>query len=264
MPSILADQGHRRRIILLMGIAVASVALWQTTIGSFLLYPFTILATWFHEMGHGVAAMLTGSHLERLLIFPDGSGLALSSRPADASRLTNALISASGPLGPAIAGSLLIIASRTGSATRAALTVLGAALIISTMIWVRSLTGWLVLPALGMAILALAQRGTAPQQTLGIQLLGVQACISVWRQFSYLFSSDGSVGGQLHRSDTSAIADALLLPYWFWGAAISAAIVFLLWWSFDVAFRRHGARSALQARSGKTPPSPDISKRCLK
>ncbi|MFA6114844.1 MAG: M50 family metallopeptidase [Sphingomonas sp.] len=238
MSSILADQAHRHRIGLLMGIAVASVILWQTMIGSLLLYPFTILATWFHEMGHGVAAMLTGSQFERLLIFPDGSGVAQSMRPADASGLTNALIAASGPLGPAIAGSLLIIASRTDKLTRAALAVVGLALIISTVIWVRTLTGWLILPALGIAILALATRGTAGQQRFGIQFLGVQACISVWQQFGYLFSSGGSVGGELHRSDTSAIADALLLPYWFWGAAISAAIIVLLWWSFAVAFRR--------------------------
>lgn len=67
---------------------------------------------------------------------------------------------------------------------------------------------------------------------------GGQACISVWQQFGYLFSVGGSIGGELHRSDTNAIADALLLPYWFWGAAISAVIVVLLWWSFAVAFRR--------------------------
>lgn len=238
MSNILAAQAHRQRIGLLAVIAVASVILWQTMIGSLLLYPFTILATWFHEMGHGVAAMLTGSSFERLLIFPDGSGVAQSMRPADASGLTNALIAASGPLGPAIAGSLLIIASRTDKATRAALTVVGLALIVSTVIWVRTLTGWLVLPALGIAILALAWRGSAAQQRFGIQLLGVQACISVWQQFGYLFSSGGNIGGELHRSDTSAIADALLLPYWFWGAAISAVIVVLLWRSFAIAFRR--------------------------
>ena len=207
----LAGQDHRQRAGLLLGVALASIMLWQTTIGSFVLYPFTILATWFHEMGHGLAAMLTGSQFERLLIFPDGSGVAQLLRPADGYRLTDALIAASGPLGPAIAGSLLIMSSRTEAVTRAALVVLGAGLIISTIIWVRSLTGWLVLPALGVAILALARSGTPSWQRFGIQLLGVQACISVWKQFGYLFSSGGSVGGQLHRSDTGAIADVLLV-----------------------------------------------------
>lgn len=222
----------------LVGVGIGSVLLWQTMIGSLLLYPFTILATWFHEMGHGIAAMLTGSRFERLLIYPDGSGLALSLRPSDSSRLASAFVAASGPLGPAIAGSLLIIASRTAKATRLGLTVLGAALIVTTLIWVRSLTGWLVLPTFGLAILALARRGTVDQQRVGIQVLGIQACISAWRQFGYLFSAGGNVDGRIQQSDTAAMADQLLLPYWFWGSAISAAIIALLWWSLTVALRR--------------------------
>jgi hypothetical protein len=238
MSSILDREDQRQRVTLLLGIALVSVALWQTTFGSLLLYPFTILATWFHEMGHGIAAMLTGRGFERLRIFADGSGVAESLRPVDGYRLTDALVAASGPLGPAIAGALLIVASRSPTATRNALAVLGVALILSTAIWVRSLTGWLVLPALGLAIGVLAWRGSRPWQRFVIQLIGVQACISVWKQFDYLFSPGGTVGGQLQRSDTGAIADVLLLPYWFWGAAISAAILALLWGSFTLAFRR--------------------------
>jgi hypothetical protein len=238
MSSSLAGQDKKERVALLAGIALASIILWQTTLGSLLLYPFTILATWFHEMGHGIAAMLTGRGFERLQIFADGSGVAESLRPVDGYRVTDALVAASGPLGPAIAGALLIISSRSPTATRNALAVLGIALIVSTLIWVRSLTGWLILPALGIAIGVLALRGSLPWQRFVIQFIGVQACISVWKQFDYLFGPGGSVGGQLQRSDTGAIADVLLLPYWFWGASISAAILALLWWSFWIALRR--------------------------
>jgi hypothetical protein len=159
-------------------------------------------------------------------------------RPADGYGLTDALIAASGPLGPAVAGAVLIICSRSPTATRNALAVLGIALIASTLIWVRSPTGWLILPALGMLILALALRGSQATQRFAIQLLGVEAAISAWQQFGYLFSSGGNVGGELQRSDTGAIADVLLLPYWVWGAVISAVILALLWWSFRLAFRR--------------------------
>ena len=238
MPGSLAAQDRRQRVVLLLGIALASILLWQTTLGSLLLYPFTILATWFHEMGHGIAAMLAGRGFERLLIFADGSGVAESMRPADGYRLTDALVAASGPLGPAIAGALLIVCSRSPAATRNALAVLGVALIVSTAVWVRSPIGWLVLPALGIAIMALALRGSVAWRSFVIQLLGVQAAISAWQQFDYLFSPGGNAGGEPHRSDTGAIADVLLLPYWFWGAAISAAILALLWGSFRLAFQR--------------------------
>ena len=238
MPSSLAAQDRKHRVALLLGIALASIALWQTSLGSLLLYPFTILATWFHEMGHGLVAMLTGRGFERLEIFADGSGVAVSMRPSDGYGIVDVLIAAGGPLGPAIAGALLIICSRSAKATQYALGVLGAALILSTLIWVRSFTGWLVLPALGLAIGLLAQFASPSWQRFVIQLLGVQACISVWKQVDYLFSPGGNVGGQLQRSDTGAIADVLLLPYWFWGAGLSAAILALLGWSVWLAFRR--------------------------
>jgi hypothetical protein len=237
MSSSLAGQDQRQRVALLLGIGLASIMLWQSALGSLLLYPFTILATWFHEMGHGIAAMVAGRRFDRLLIFADGSGVALSLRPTDAYRVTDALVAASGPLGPAVAGALLIVASRSATATRGALAVLGAALVVSTAIWVRSPTGWLVLPALGTAIALLSLRGPEPWRRFAIQLLGVEAAISAWQQFDYLFSPGGNVGGELHRSDTGAVADVLLLPYWFWGATISAAILALLWWSFRMAFR---------------------------
>ena len=238
MLSTFAVQNQRERVALLSAIALASILLWQTALGSLLLFPFTILATWFHEMGHGVAAMLANRGFERLLIFADGSGFAESMRPADGYRLTGALVAASGPLGPAIAGALLIVSSRSPTATHNALAGLGVALVVSTFVWVRSLTGWLVLPVMGLAIVLLALRGSLPWRRFAIQLIGVQAAISAWRQFDYLFSPGGEVGGELHRSDTGAIAHVLLLPYWFWGAIISATILALLWWSFRLAFRR--------------------------
>lgn len=228
---------RKERIGLLAICAAASVLLWQTTFGSFLLYPFTILATWFHEMGHGLAALLTGNSFDKLLIFADGSGLALSSRDPDGYSLTDAFISAGGPLGPAIAGSGLILASRNKDSTKSALLFLGFSLLLSTAIWVRSLTGWIVLPIMGVLILALAAKGSATHQRLAIQILGVQAAISVWRQFDYLFSAGGAINGETMRSDTSAIAEALFFPYWFWGSALSAVTIALLWWSLRRALR---------------------------
>lgn len=237
MPTFASRSDRNERIGLLVACAVSSVLLWQTTFGSFLLYPFTILATWFHEMGHGLAAVLTGNSFERLLIFPDGSGLALSSRNPDHYSLTGAFISASGPLGPAVAGSALILASRHKDTTRSALLVLGLALLVSTALWVRSLTGWMVLPLMGVLILALAVQGSATHQRLAVQILGVQAAISVWRQFGYLFSPGGVIDGQSMRSDTSAIAEALFFPYWLWGSALSGIIIAMLWWSLRRALR---------------------------
>lgn len=90
---------------------------------------------------------------------------------------------------------------------------------------------------MGIAILTLAIRGSATHQRLGIQILGVQAGISTWEQFSSLFSAGGVINGEEMRSDTSAIGDALFLPYWFWGATLSVIIVAMIAWSLKRALR---------------------------
>src|SRR5688500_6935653 len=238
MRGLLDHEERKRRAWTLAALAVGSILLWQTYWGSLLLYPFTILATWFHEMGHGLAAILTGGQFEQLAIYSDGSGVAQSLAPVDASVFSGAFVAAAGPLGPPVVGALLIIASRGRRATRIALGVLAGALLLSTLIWVRSAVGWIVLPGFALALIGVLWRGSWRMQDFVIPLLGVQACISSWRDMGYLFSDGGLVAGQPQRSDTAAIADSLLLPFWFWGGAISLLIMALLAASLRFALRR--------------------------
>ena len=238
MSTHFAEQERQKRIALLVILGLGSLMLWHTPFGALLLYPFTILTTWFHEMGHGLAVIAMGERFDHLLIYPDGSGVAVSEVSPDRNVVQDAIIAAGGPIGPALAGAALIASSRSLRGTRIALAVLGAALLVSAAIWVRSLTGMVVLPLVGIAILAIARRANADQQRVAIQLLGVQACISVWSQTGYLFTQGGTIGGLPQISDTGAIAQALFLPYWFWGIVLSAANIALLWWSFRYAFRR--------------------------
>jgi hypothetical protein len=231
-----ARQSKRERSYL-VGIAVATVLLWQFPIGSTLLYPFTLLATWFHEMGHGLAAAALGGDFEQLVIFPDGSGYARYSSPSDMMAVTHALIAAAGLVGPAVAGAIMIAGSRSRPATRWLLAGLGVTLILSTLIWVRSLAGWIVLPLFAAATLLVAMSGKDRLQRFTIELLGVQAAISVWRDVRYLFSDGAFVGGEYAPSDTAVIEEALLLPYWIWGGLITAAIVGMIWLALRFAVR---------------------------
>jgi hypothetical protein len=82
-------------------------------------------------------------------------------------------------------------------------------------------------------LLALAWKGTDWVHPLLIQFLGVQACISTYRQLDYLFMDSANINGQYMPSDTGQIAQALLLPYWLWGGLIAgisfALLAFSLW-----------------------------------
>ncbi|MBY6217480.1 M50 family metallopeptidase [Qipengyuania aquimaris] len=229
-PSYRSEAG-RREITLLVVMGACSILLWGSPYGGYLLYPFSILATWFHEMGHGLAALAFGYDFERLVIFQNGSGYALYTTMDSPSRLSQAMIAGAGLIGPTLAGCLLILASARRAATRSALVILGLVLIGSTLIWVRSMTGWIVLPLLGVASLAIAFKGREQWRRFAVQFLGVQGCISIYRDFGYLFSEGFVRGGQAQLSDTGVISQALFLPYWFWGGLITAMICAMVFWS---------------------------------
>lgn len=205
--------------------ALITVVIWQMPFGELLLYPFTILATWFHEMGHGLTALLLGGRFYQLQIFADGSGLAYH---GSSGRLASALVAAGGLLGPPIAGSLLILSGRSPGSSRWLLKGLGLVLLLSTLIWVRSIFGWISLPLMGICMLIVASRGPDWLAPMLVQFLGVQACISTYRQLDYLFMASANINGNYMPSDTGQIAAALLLPYWLWGALIAGFSFVLL------------------------------------
>lgn len=221
----------------LVSAAVVTVLLWQFPFGNYILYPFSILATWFHEMGHGLMALLLGGNFERLLIFPNSSGVAFHSDVRFLGPLGRALVSAAGPMGPPLAGAALILSSRSRASARTALLILGGALLLSTLIWVRSLFGFIAIPLMGMGILAIALWGSRWLQVFSIQFLGVQACISTYHQLDYLFTRQAIIGGRAMLSDSGQIAQSLLLPYWFWGGLMAIASFFLLYQSLRIAYR---------------------------
>ncbi|MGB3641665.1 MAG: M50 family metallopeptidase, partial [Rivularia sp. (in: cyanobacteria)] len=127
----LNSQVDRIGIWWLIGAAVATVVLWQVPYGDYILYPFSILATWFHEMGHGLAAIFLGGNFRQLEIFPNGSGVATHSGRLFLGPIGRAFVAAAGLLGPPIAGAILILASRSFKTASLSLKILGGFLLFS-------------------------------------------------------------------------------------------------------------------------------------
>ena len=214
-PGSQAEQVGR---LVLAGLVV--VFLPQLPLGNFIAYPFMILTTWFHEMGHGIAAMATGARFERLVILPSGSGYAESYFLGEPGAVQRAMVAAGGPLGPVLAGSALIAATRRRALWRPALYVLAGILALSAVIWVRSTAGLLVLPLIALGLVLLARRGRDGLVRFAVQFLGMLGALSMLRDWDYLFSEGGMIAGRRMVSDTQAIEDALLLPHWVWAIAI--------------------------------------------
>ena len=224
----------RMRLLGLIGAAIATIALWQVPGGNYILYPFTILATWFHEMAHGLMAFLLGGRFDRLIIFPNGSGIAYYSGPLFLEPISTVLVAAAGPMGPPLAGAGLIIASRNRKSSSMILKFLGIFLTFSALVWVRSLFGFVAILVMGAIVFGISYMRSQGMRNFAVQFLGVQACVATYFQIDYLFSYSA---GPLGISDTGRIQQILLLPYWFWGAAMAVGSIFVLVTSLRFACR---------------------------
>jgi hypothetical protein len=228
---------NKRRIWGLTLAALLTIVLWRLPFGAYLLYPLTILATWFHEMGHGLAALMLGGSFHRLTLLSDGSGLAQFSLASSGGSLSVALVAASGPLGPALAGSLLILSSRHERWAQKALFALAGVMGLSLLLWIRTPFGLFIIASMALLIAWSALRGSSSLHVSLVQLFGVNAAISVFFQIDYLFTRQVVLGGRVYLSDTGKMAEALLLPYWFWALLLTGLTLLLPFFSLKRALR---------------------------
>lgn len=223
-------------LIWLIVAAIVTIILWQFSWGNYILYPFSILATWFHEMGHGLTAILLGGNFSKLLIFSNGSGIA-SHSISFGGKLGSALVAMGGPLGPAFAGGILILSSRRYQTAHWCLMALGSVMLLSVLLWIRTGFGVVAISLWGLFVLLIAFKTPKGLQAWMVQFMGVQAIVSTYHQKEYLFGGNAvNINGQQLISDTGQIAESLLLPHWFWAVLIMIASSGIFWISLNIAY----------------------------
>lgn len=211
----------------LAGAAALTLALFLVPQLDVVARPLSLLSTVVHELGHGLVALALGGELHRLYVWPDGSGLAQYA--GNFGRFASAATAAGGLLGPPVAAMFLFLASRGERPARRALAVFAAVLLIALLLWVRNLFGLFFIGSLAGLLILLLWKASASVAQLVTAFLAMQLTLSVFSRADYLFTSSAQTAQGVGASDTAQIAQALLLPYWVWGAliaAISLAILF--------------------------------------
>ncbi|MCX7557134.1 M50 family metallopeptidase [Xanthomonadaceae bacterium JHOS43] len=215
------QRGRHARLALVIAVAMSLLLvvlprLWPAL--GWLAWPQALIATLVHELGHGVAALLSGGGFESLRLYPDGSGVAMTRNSA--AGLQRALIAAGGPFGPPLAALGLFIAARRARVARAALALVALVLVLALLMWVRNPfgIGWVALCALVAGLAAWRVSAIAAQALTCF--VAVQLCLASLARADYLFSRGASTGAGEFASDTQQIAAHLGGPHWFWGGLI--------------------------------------------
>lgn len=205
--------------------------------GRYALYPFALLSTWAHEMGHGLSALVLGGVFDHLELRPDLGGTAYHS----ISGLARPLVAMAGLLGPAIVGGgIIVLGSRSEKTARGALFALAVCVLLSALVWVRPIDsfGFPAALVLGGLLLGAALSKKPALELFLVQLVGIQLCLGSLADFDYMFSSGFVREGQAMQSDTATMAEHWFLPYWVWGAFVAALSLAILGAAFWIAWIR--------------------------
>lgn len=202
-----------------------SLILWNLPMGGLLLYPFKLLATWIHEMSHGLVMLITGAGLDRVEIFQDTSGLAHARYGVG--RSSRAAIAAAGYMSTPLLGAMILIMGQTRRRARVILATAGAIMAVSAIAVVANPFGVLAV-AIG-AVLCLVT-ALAPERiaVFAVNFAAAQACINAVLDIRVLFRNNLVVNGEtMGKSDAHNMADATFGSPGLW-AGIWLAWSFLL------------------------------------
>ncbi|HEU4727284.1 MAG TPA: M50 family metallopeptidase, partial [Kofleriaceae bacterium] len=217
-PHVPASPGRQAAIALAGSIAItlAMFLIPSPENTWWLLAPFRWLHIYVHEFGHGVAALLAGGQFDKFEMYTY-SGLAYTRTTGS---LASAFVCAGGLCGPALVGGVFLAAGRSARLARLALAGFGAFMAISLVLWTRTPFGWGFGATVAALSLLVALRARPAMAQMVLVFLGVQLALSVYTGGGYLFSQYARIqDGSQHPSDTQQMANALGLPYWFWGGA---------------------------------------------
>jgi hypothetical protein len=236
---------------------IASLILWNLPFGGVVLYPFKLLATWLHELSHGLAMILTGAGFDRVVIYRDTSGLAYAYTSVGA--FGTAIIAAAGYMGTPLWGALLLVITPNAKAARTALIVLGTLLVITTLLVIAPAPdgdrfGQYVTPAIGAAIALVGIMLPARARIFVAHFIAAQSCVNALLDIRVLLRPLQVVGGK-----TAGMSDAHNMAYSTFGTTETWAVwtwaIIWLAWSLAVLFfalRFSGSQASKRA----TPHGP--------
>ncbi|KAL7551565.1 hypothetical protein ACHAWF_014755 [Thalassiosira exigua] len=189
---------------LLVAIA-AMVILMNIKKLSHVLYPLEIFSTWIHEMSHGIAAVLVGGGISKLLIYPDTSGMAWTY--TDGSSWKRGFVASGGYTGTAVLGMILLLFRRTYRGPTYGTIGLGVIMILSCILYVRNTFALVMLPLTAVVFILCAWQLKAKHLSYLYSFLAATCSFNAVDNISELYGPVGYVNGEEATSDAHTVAE---------------------------------------------------------
>jgi hypothetical protein len=239
---------------------LASLLLWNLPFGGVLLYPFKLLATWLHEMTHGVMMILTGNGLKSVVIYRDTSGLAHAAGQAGPTAL--AFIAPAGYMGTSLWGAVLLVATHDAKSARNALLVLAGLLAITAILVIdtpnNETFGLWAVWGMATVIATMAIALPARWRIAVAHFIAAQSCVNAVLDIRVLFRPEQIVNGVPTESDAHTMARTTFgttdqWALWLWAGIWLAWSLGVLYVALRVSGSRALANVAPFVRSTASP-----------
>ncbi|MBR9727087.1 M50 family metallopeptidase [Shewanella intestini] len=181
--------------------------------------PFKWFESFFHEISHGIATILTGGFVSSIQLFPNGAGLCTSHGGVAI------IISFSGYLGAALWGYLIFLLATWQQGIKFTLSLLAATVLGALVFWARDLLTIVIL--LFLAVLFLLPLKVKKSRFLNslLRTLGIMIMLNAMASPMVLFGLNG-------QGDAAMLASLTWIPAWIWVCIWLAISVMMLWFSW--------------------------------
>jgi hypothetical protein len=194
--------------------------------------PFNWLETYFHELSHGLAALATGGHVERIELYLTGGGKCFTVGGR------SSVIAFAGYTGAILWGAAIYLgAQASGKSSRWLAFAISGIIVISGVLWARDISTIIILIILA-GILYVSFR-----YVLGSIFPRIMEFTGIYVLISAIHSPLNLIDGR-HRGDGSTLSELTYIPEIIWVAiwiALGVAALYGVW-------RLHGKQEAMTAR----------------
>lgn len=207
---------------------VISLVLWNLPFGALVLFPFKLLATWMHELSHGLVMMASGAGFDRMEVYRDTSGLAFAKHSVGSP--ARAAIAAAGYMGTPLFGALMLVWGQKRRGARVVVAVLGVLMAASAVLFIANSFGRIAIGAAAAACVGAAVLASERAPGMAVNFIAMQACINALLDIRVLFRSNLVVNGEVvGASDAHSMAHATFGTPSMWAAIWLA-------WSFALLY----------------------------
>ncbi len=198
----MAGRTDWKSLITLVAMFIVALVFWDYAF----LYPVKLFVVLLHELGHGMAAILTGGRIDHIEISSNLGGACWSS---GGMRL---VVLPAGYLGSMLFGGLILVGAARSRHDKLIAIAIGVATLALVALFVRNLFGMVFGVAFGLVLVGAGKFLSPRINDFMLKFLGLTSCL-----YAVLDIKEDLVSRTVPGSDAYQMSQVLFLPPVFWG-----------------------------------------------